>query len=88
MGREQTATRVFGYLSVRRPRIPGLIDAAWPIVTWFTEKIFTEDKHIVELEQAAHDVQGGDWNQEVFPAIRNLRKVLSRCGTPLPEYAD
>jgi hypothetical protein len=83
MGRTQSATRVFGYLSVRRPRIPGLIDAAWPVVTWFTEKIFTEDKDIVEREQAAHDAQGADWNNEVFPAIRNLRTVLSRCGQPM-----
>ena len=82
LGKNQRGTRVFGYLSVRRPRIPGLIDAAWPIVTWFTERIFTEDKHIVELEQEAHDEQGADWNQEVFPAIRNLRTVLSRCGSP------
>jgi phenylpropionate dioxygenase-like ring-hydroxylating dioxygenase large terminal subunit len=85
LGKTQTATRVFGYLSVSRPRIPGLIDAAWPIITWFTEKIFTEDKRIVELEQTAHDLQGRDWNQEVFPAIRNLRAVLSRCGMALTE---
>jgi len=80
LGREQGASRVFGYLSVRRPGIPGLINAAWPIITWFTEKIFTEDKRIVELEQAAHDAQGADWNQEVFPAIRDLRVVLAKCG--------
>ncbi len=81
LGKAQGASRVFGYLSVKRPRIPGLIDAAWPVITWFTEKIFTEDKLIVELEQAAHDLQGCDWNQEVFPAIQNLRGVLARCGT-------
>jgi phenylpropionate dioxygenase-like ring-hydroxylating dioxygenase large terminal subunit len=82
MGEDQRSTRVFGYLSVRRPRIPGLIHAAWPFITWFTEKIFAEDKRIVELEQAAHDAQGADWNQEVFPAINDLRAVLLRCGTP------
>jgi phenylpropionate dioxygenase-like ring-hydroxylating dioxygenase large terminal subunit len=80
LGKDQRSSRVFGYLSVRRPRIPGLINAAWPIITWFTEQIFTEDKRIVELEQAAHDAQGEDWNQEVFPAIRALRTVLARCG--------
>ena len=80
LGKAEEATRVFGYLSVRRPSLPGLIEAAWPIITWFTERIFNEDKHIVELEQAAHDAQGEDWNQEVFPAIRNLRAVLARCG--------
>jgi phenylpropionate dioxygenase-like ring-hydroxylating dioxygenase large terminal subunit len=85
LGKAEDSTRVFGYLSVRRPSIPGMIEAAWPIITWFTERIFNEDKHIVELEQAAHDAQGGDWNQEIFPAIRNLRAVLSRCGeAPVP----
>ncbi|MHB8285216.1 MAG: hypothetical protein ACYDD1_11120, partial [Caulobacteraceae bacterium] len=57
----------------------------WPFVTWFTEKIFTEDKDIVESEQAAHDAQGGDWNNEVFPPIRDLRQVLARCGVPMDE---
>ena len=37
---------------------------------------------IVEMEQAAHDAQGGDWNNEVFPPIRELRAVLERCGAP------
>jgi phenylpropionate dioxygenase-like ring-hydroxylating dioxygenase large terminal subunit len=82
LGKAEESTRVFGYLSVRRPSIPGMIEAAWPIITLFTERIFNEDKHIVELEQAAHNAQGGDWNQEVFPAICNLRAVLSRCGEP------
>ena len=81
---EQRSTRVYGYLSVRRPPLPGLIDAVWPFVTWFTEGIFREDKDIVEYEQRAYDAQGGDWNNEVFPAIRDLRGVLARCGVPLP----
>ena len=64
---EQRQNRTFGLLSVRRPKIPGLLDAAWPVLVWFTERIFREDREIVEAEQAAHDAQGGDWNQEVFP---------------------
>jgi len=79
---EQRTNRTFGYLSVKRPKIPGLLEAAWPFVTMFTEQIFKEDKEIVELEQAAHDAQGGDWNNEVFPPIRDLREVLARCGAP------
>ena len=67
---------------MKRPPIPGVIDALWPFVTWFTEKIFEEDKEIMELEQAAHDAQGADWNHEVFPAIRDLREVLRRNGVP------
>jgi phenylpropionate dioxygenase-like ring-hydroxylating dioxygenase large terminal subunit len=80
LDREQHTTRVFGYLSVKRPKIPGLINIAWPFITMFTEKIFREDKEIVEMEQAAHNAQGWDWNNEVFPPIRDLREVLTRCG--------
>ena len=77
---EQRSNRTFGYLSVKKPGFPLLLDAAWPFITMFTESIFKEDKEIVELEQAAHDAQGGDRNNEVFPPIRELRAVLERCG--------
>jgi len=77
---EQRTNRTFGYLSVKRPKIPGLIEVAWPAITLYTEQIFKEDKEIVEMEQAAHDAQGADWNNEVFPPIRDLREVLARCG--------
>src|SRR6266567_908574 len=70
---EQKTNRTYGYLSVKKPPIPGLIHVVWPFVTWFTERIFAEDKEIVEYEQAAYDAQGTDWNNEVFPAIRDLR---------------
>jgi phenylpropionate dioxygenase-like ring-hydroxylating dioxygenase large terminal subunit len=80
---EQRTNRTYGYLSVKKPPIPGLIHAVWPFVTWFTERIFAEDKEIVEYEQKAYDEQGADWNNEVFPAIRDLRGVLARCGQPL-----
>jgi phenylpropionate dioxygenase-like ring-hydroxylating dioxygenase large terminal subunit len=78
--REQTVNRTFGLLSVRRPKIPLLLDLAWPALVWFTERIFAEDRAIVEAEQAAHDSQGGDWNQEVFPPIRDLRALLAANG--------
>jgi renierapurpurin 18,18'-hydroxylase len=77
---EQRTNRTFGYLSVKKPPVPGLIHVVWPFVSWFTERIFKEDKDIVEHEQRAHDAQGADWNNEVFPAIRDLRGVLARCG--------
>ena len=77
----QRTNRTFGFLSVRKSRIPGLTALAWPFITWFTERIFQEDKVIVEAEQAAHDAQGADWNNEVFPAINDLRALLARCGT-------
>lgn len=75
--------RTFGYLSVKKPPIPGLIHLVWPFVVRFTENIFREDQEIVEHEQRAHDAQGADWNNEVFPALRDLRAVLARCGVAL-----
>jgi renierapurpurin 18,18'-hydroxylase len=80
---QQRTNRTFGYLSVKKPRVPGIIHAVWPFVTWFTENIFREDKDIVEYEQRAYDAQGADWNNEVFPPIRDLRSVLARCGRPI-----
>ena len=76
----QRRNRTFVVLSVRRPRIPGLLDLAWPLLAWFTNRVFAEDCEIVEMEQAAHDAQGADWNQEVFPPIQALRKLLRECG--------
>ncbi len=84
LDKEQRRNRTFGYLSVKRPGVPGLIDVAWPFITLFTEQIFREDKEIVEMEQAAHDRQGADWNNEVFPPVKDLREVLLRCGTTGP----
>ena len=80
---EQRVNRTFGLLSVRRPKIPGLLDLAWPALIWFTERIFAEDREIVEMEQAAHDRQGADWNQEVFPVIQELRALLTANGLAL-----
>ncbi len=63
-----------------RPKLPRPLEAGWPLLVIFTERIFREDREIVEQEQAAHDAQGGDWNQEVFPVIRDLRKLLAERG--------
>ncbi|MFT0170309.1 Rieske 2Fe-2S domain-containing protein [Paraburkholderia mimosarum] len=88
----QRTNRTFGLLSVRRPAVPFLLDAAWPLLVWFTERIFKEDCAIVELEQAAHDHQAADWNHEVFPVIIELRDLLRRCGgrsvIPIREAGD
>jgi len=80
---EQRTNRTYGYLSVKKPKFPGIIQAVSPLVVWLTENIFREDKEIVEYEQRAYDAQGADWNNEVFPAIRDLRTVLARCGKPM-----
>jgi phenylpropionate dioxygenase-like ring-hydroxylating dioxygenase large terminal subunit len=77
---QQRTNRTYGYLSVKKPPVPGLIHAVWPFVVWFTENIFREDKDIVEQEQKAYESQGADWNNEVFPALRDLRSVLAHCG--------
>lgn len=77
----QRRNRTFGLLSIRKPRFPGVLTAAWPLLVWFTERIFREDRWIVEREQEAHDRQGADWNQEVSPVINQLRTLLSSAGT-------
>ncbi|MDH3597840.1 MAG: hypothetical protein OEM93_23635 [Rhodospirillales bacterium] len=68
---------------IEKPPIPGLIHLLWPVIVWFTEGIFKEDRWIVELEQKAFDEQGADWNQEIFPVILDLRELLVRGGVPL-----
>jgi phenylpropionate dioxygenase-like ring-hydroxylating dioxygenase large terminal subunit len=80
---QQKTNRTYGYLSVKKPSLSGIIHAVWPFVTWFTERIFQEDKEIVEFEQQAYDAQGTDWNNEVFPPLKDLRTVLARCGEPM-----
>ncbi|MGB6997591.1 MAG: aromatic ring-hydroxylating dioxygenase subunit alpha, partial [Pseudolabrys sp.] len=52
---EQKSNRPFVMLSVRRPKIPGLLNLAWPFVIWLTERVFAEDRKIVEMEQLAYD---------------------------------
>jgi phenylpropionate dioxygenase-like ring-hydroxylating dioxygenase large terminal subunit len=76
----QRTNRTFGLLSIRRPGIRFALDVAWPLLVWFTERIFKEDRWIVEREQEAHDRQGADWNHEVFPVINELRDLLRNCG--------
>ncbi|MGG1947320.1 aromatic ring-hydroxylating dioxygenase subunit alpha [Trinickia sp. NRRL B-1857] len=78
----QRTNRTFGLLSIRKPGIPFALDMAWPLLVWFTERIFKEDRWIVEREQEAHDQQGADWNHEVFPVINELRDLLRNCGGP------
>jgi phenylpropionate dioxygenase-like ring-hydroxylating dioxygenase large terminal subunit len=80
---EQKTIRTFGFISIHRPKnLAGraALQAAWPLLVLFTERIFKEDRFIVEAEQAAHDLQGGNWNQEVFPVIRELGELLARNG--------
>ncbi|WP_122050239.1 aromatic ring-hydroxylating dioxygenase subunit alpha [Asaia bogorensis] len=77
---EHLTCRVFGLLSIRRPKLKGALELAWPLLVGFTNRIFAEDREIVELEQKAWRELGGDRNQEVFPVINALRDLLRRSG--------
>lgn len=81
--REQRVNHTFGLMMIKRPPIPGILEVLWPMIIWFTEGIFREDRWIVELEQKAFDAQGEDWNNEIFPPIRALRRLLVDRGVPL-----
>ena len=43
----------------------------------------TEDREIVEMGQDAYDKQGADWNEEIFPPVRDLRTLLVANGEAL-----
>lgn len=77
---EELTNRVFGLLSIRRLKVPLLLDLAWPLLIAFTERVFFEDREIVELEQRAWKDLGGDHNVEVFPVILALRQLLRTRG--------
>jgi len=79
---EGMSCQAFGLLSVLRPKTPFLIDLIWPALGVFTNRIFHEDKEIVEMEQRAWLELGGDHNREVFPVVRQLRDLLRRSGVP------
>ncbi len=76
----QRTNRTFGLLSIQRPKIPGLLECRLAAAGHVHRAHLREDRDIVEMEQAAHDAQGGDWNQEVFPVIRDLRRLLAERG--------
>jgi len=42
----------------------------------------------VEAEQRAYETQGGDWNQEIFPVILDLRELLMKHGVDQPSGED
>ncbi|QDH16602.1 aromatic ring-hydroxylating oxygenase subunit alpha [Swingsia samuiensis] len=72
--------QTFGLLSVLRPQTPLLIDIIWPVLGIFTNRIFQEDKEVVEMEQRAWNELGGDRNREVFPIVNKLRDLLINNG--------
>lgn len=83
---KQRINHTFGLINVRKPSIPGLIHLFWPFIIYFTNGIFTEDRWIVQMEQAAFDEQGADWNQEIFHVVKKVRALLLEKGIPIPAY--
>jgi phenylpropionate dioxygenase-like ring-hydroxylating dioxygenase large terminal subunit len=81
--RSQRINHSLGLMMIHKPGTPGLIQLFWPFIILFTEGIFAQDRRVVESEQAAHDAQGADWNNEIFPVILTLRELLARQGVPL-----
>lgn len=80
---EQRTNHVYGLLMIQKPAIPGALHLAWPLIRRFTERVFAEDRMVVEAEQRAWDEQGEDWNHEVFPLIVDVRDVLRTNGVPI-----
>jgi phenylpropionate dioxygenase-like ring-hydroxylating dioxygenase large terminal subunit len=46
--RAQRTNQTFGLLTVAKPRFAALLSVAWPLVRYFTESIFAEDRFAVE----------------------------------------
>ncbi|MFG1808349.1 Rieske 2Fe-2S domain-containing protein [Streptomyces sp. NPDC049040] len=84
---EQRTCHAYGLLTIEKPRIPGALQLAWPLIRRFTERVFAEDRTAVEAEQRAWDEQGRDLNHEVFPLIMNVREVLRSNGVPIRPQA-
>jgi nitrite reductase/ring-hydroxylating ferredoxin subunit len=78
--RDQKINRPCGVLMIRKPVVPWLAYVMRPMFRYFTDSIFEEDRFVLEAEQRAYDLQGGDWNQEVLPLIMNLRELLIANG--------
>ena len=78
--RQDRASRSFGILLIRKPRVALLLTLVWPVLRHFVKSVFAEDRMAVEAEQRAYETQGGDWNQEIFPVIIDLRELLMKYG--------
>ncbi|MGF1426790.1 Rieske 2Fe-2S domain-containing protein [Kitasatospora sp. LaBMicrA B282] len=85
---EQRTCHAYGLLMIEKPRVPGVLQLAWPFIRRFTERVFAEDRMAVEAEQRAWDEQGEDRNHEVFPLILDLREVLRANGVPLRSLGE
>ncbi|MER5209574.1 aromatic ring-hydroxylating dioxygenase subunit alpha [Streptomyces sp. NPDC002838] len=84
---EQRTCHAYGLLMIEKPRIPGALHLARPLIRRFAERVFAEDRTAVEAEQRAWEEQGEDRNHEVFPLILDVREVLRANGVPLRSQA-
>ena len=80
---EQRTNRTFGYLSVKQAADPRAHPCRLAVHHLVHRKHLHRRQGDRGAEQQAHDAQGADWNNEVFPPIRDLRAVLARCGVPM-----
>lgn len=86
VGREGRACHALGLVSIRRPRVPGVMALLAPLVRRFNEAIFAEDRAAVEAEQRAYDAHGNQ-NREINRAVLRLQDLLVRRSpdAPAPE---
>ena len=42
--REQRTNQTYGLMMVRKPDMPGLMHLMWPVIVWFTNGIFAQDR--------------------------------------------
>ena len=79
---EQRTNRTFGYLSVKKPKIPGPHPCRLAVHHLVHRRHLQRGQGHRRAGAGRLDAQGADWNNEVFPAIRDLRALLARCGSP------
>jgi phenylpropionate dioxygenase-like ring-hydroxylating dioxygenase large terminal subunit len=80
VGVQEKITQPIGVLVVRRPTLPGLLFLLRPLLLSIAQRIFEEDREMMELEQNAYDQQGTDRTREDAPFLSELRRVLLTRG--------
>lgn len=81
----RTAIRL---LPIRKPGMPFALDLAWPLLVWFTERIFKEDRWIVAREQEAHDKYGQTGITRYFRSSTNCETCrATAAAAPCPRSA-
>ena len=55
--RQDRASRSFGVLLIRKPRVALLLTLVWPVLRHFVKSVFAEDRMAVEAEQRAYELK-------------------------------